>query len=89
MAASDSNYKMRMQRGNLRPNTSSQVYKKPERMTFFETVLHYLTTFSRSSLAFMRHGGWILTSAFVILVMPSALTQMFEYESLLSKGLDQ
>ncbi len=80
---------MRLQRGYTRPNTSSNVYKKPERMTFFETVMYYINYVAKAGWSFMRQGGWIVTSGFVILVLPSVLMQMFEYESLLSKNLEQ
>ena len=80
---------MRLQRGYTRPNNSSNVYKKPERMTFFETVMYYINYVAKAGWAFMRQGGWIVTSGFVILVLPSVLMQMFEYESLLSKNLEQ
>ena len=80
---------MRLQRGFGKPNTSSQVYKKPERMTFYESVIYYINYIAKAGWGFMRQSGWVLTSGFVILVLPSVLMQMFEYESLLSKNLDQ
>ena len=80
---------MRLQRGFNRPNTSSHGYKKPERMTFLETCIYYFNYTATTGWSFLKQSGWILTSGFVILVLPSVLMQMFEYESLLSKDLAQ
>ena len=80
---------MRLQRGYGRPNTSSQIYKKPERMTFFETVIYYMNYIAKVGWSFLRQSGWIVTSGFVILVLPSVLMQMFEYESLISQNFEQ
>ena len=79
---------MRMNRGFGRPNTSSQIYRKRENMTFWQRFWNFIMYVSRVGWSFMKQSGWIVTSGFVILVLPSILLQMFEYESLLSKDLE-
>ncbi len=76
------------QHGAIGGNSSSfYKQKSTARKTFLQKVAFYAQSMGVWFWNLMRKWGWIISSGFIILVLPSVVMQMLEYENLYAKEM--
>lgn len=76
---------MQFNRRGRRLNNNSSIEYKNKKSSFWQKLWFWCRTLFWSTWSLLQKGGWVLSTGFIILLLPTFVVQMIQQQNLYSK----